>query len=116
MQLGRSMIYVNGGDDWWPAALGLIGVAVGGFASLAGTVLADYLRNRPHAQLAKIRRDTLKRRLAASNSEWVPMSDLADCIGADRNTTVQHLLMIGARRSMKANDVWGMAGWPEPKN
>ena len=101
---------MSNGAAW----VGVIGALVGGAASLAGTALTDYLNKRPARRLDQVRQETLKKRFAASNRQWVPIDRLMDCIGADRETTVRHLLMIGARRSMAGNDSWGLKDWPEP--
>ena len=77
-------------------------------------MLADYLKRKPAQKLARIREITLQKRFDASSKEWVQIEKLMACIGADRETTVRHLLMIGARRSMIDNDVWGLKDWPEP--
>ena len=103
-------------NAWWAGLFGVVGALVGGLASLGGTVLNDYLSRRPAKKLDQIREDTLRKRFAASNRQWVPIEKLMDCIGADRETTVRHLLMIGARRSMAGNDSWGLKDWPEPSN
>jgi hypothetical protein len=100
-------------DSGWAALLGSL---IGGLASLGGTGLAHWLAGAETRKLAQVRQETLKKRFAASNRTWVPMQNLMDCIGADRDTTVQHLLMIGARRSMVGNDSWGLKDWPEPSN
>lgn len=100
-------------DSGWAA---LLGSFVGGLMSLAGTVLAHWLAGCDARKLDKVRQDTLKKRFAASNRQWVQIEKLMDCIGADRETTVRHLLIIGARRSMAANDSWGLNDWPEPSN
>jgi len=92
----------------------LLGSIIGGAASLAGTVLAHWLSACDARKLDSVRKNTLKKRFAASNRVWVPLADLADCVGADRETTIRLLLLIGARRSMKKNDVWGLNEWPEP--
>jgi len=94
----------------------LLGSLVGGFFSLAGTALAQWLAGREARKLDDVRQDTLKKRFAASNRTWIPMPSLMDCIGADRETTVRHLLLIGARRSMAGSDSWGLKDWPEPQN
>jgi hypothetical protein len=85
---------------------------------LGGTILTHYLRQRPNAELERIRKETLRKRFAAVAKEydWLPMATLSDCIGADRPTTVRLLLLIGARRSMLEKDVWGLKEWPEPSN
>ena len=93
-----------------------MGAFVGGVASLCGTILTDYLRDRRATKLDKVREDTLRKRFAASNRQWVAIDKLMDAIGADRETTIRHLLMIGARRSMVGNDSWGLKDWPEPSN
>ena len=100
-------------DSGW-AALG--GSLIGGLASFSGTALAAWLAGADARKLAQVRQDTLKRRLDAGNRNWVLIEDLMACIGADHDTTVQHLLMISARRSMVGNDVWGFKGWPEPSS
>lgn len=100
-------------DSGWAA---LCGSLIGGVVSLGGTALAHWLAGADARKLARVRQDTLKKRFAASNRAWVQMDSLMSCIGADRETTVQHLLLIGARRSMAGNDSWGLKGWPEPSN
>lgn len=105
---------MTGDPAWWAAIFGLTGTVVGAVASLGGTFLTDWLSRAPERQLAKIREDTLRKRFAASNRNWVPIEKLMDSIGADRETTVRHLLMIGARRSLAGNDSWGLNDWPEP--
>ena len=100
-------------DSGW-AALG--GSLIGGLVSLGATFLAHWLTGADARKLARVRQDTLKKRLDASNRNWVPIEDLMNCIGADRDTTVQHLLMIRARRSLVGNDVWGFKGLPEPSS
>ena len=92
----------------------LLGSLVGGVATLAGTGLTHWLAGSDTRNLDRARQDTLRKRFAASNRTWVPMANLMDCIGADRETTVRHLLLIGARRSMVGNDSWGLKDWPEP--
>jgi hypothetical protein len=103
-------------SGWWAGLFGVVGAAVGGLASLGGTVLNDYLSRRSARELDRIREATLRKRFAASNREWIPIKKLMDCVGADRETTIRHLLMIGARRSMAENDSWGLKDWPEPSN
>jgi len=98
-------------DSGWAA---VVGAFVGGGASLAATFLAEWLRGHESRKLYFIRKETLRRRLEASNKEWVPMDKLIAHVGGDRNNTVRLLLLIGARRSMKENDVWGLRDWPEP--
>jgi hypothetical protein len=101
-------------NAWWPGVFGVAGALVGGLASLGGTVLNDYLNKRPAKRLDRIREDTLRKRFAASNRQWVQIDRLMDSIGADRETTVRHLLM--TRRSMAGNDSWGLKDWPDPSN
>jgi hypothetical protein len=96
--------------------VGVIGALVGGTASLAGTVLTDYLDKRPDRALDRERQKTLRKRFAAPNRQWLSIEKLMDSIGADRETTIRHLLLIGARRSMAGNDSWGLKDWPEPSN
>ena len=103
-------------EAWWTGFFGLAGALFGGLASLGGTVLSDYLSKAPARTLDKVREETLRKMFAAANRKWVPIGKLMDCIGADRKTTVRHLLMIGARRSMVGNDSWGLKDWPEPSN
>lgn len=98
-------------DSGWAV---LLGALIGGVMSLAGTVLTHWLAGCEARKLDGVRQETLKKRLAASNRTWLPMQSLMDCIGADRETTVRHLLLIGARRSMAENDSWGLKDWPEP--
>jgi hypothetical protein len=98
-----------GGNEW-----AVVGAAIaGGFFSLAGTMLADCLKEGRARKLDRVRENTLRKRFAASNREWVPIQKLMDAIGADRETTIRHLLMIDARRSMAGNDSWGLKGWPD---
>ena len=94
---------------------GLLGALIGGLISLAGTALSHWLARCDERKLDQVRQDTLKKRFAASKGTWIPMQNLMDCIGTDRETTVRHLLLIGARRSMAGNDSWGLKDWPEPK-
>lgn len=94
----------------------VLGALIGGLASLAGTMLAEYLKSAPDRELATIREDTLRKRFNASTKDWVPIERLMSCIGGDRETTVKHLLKIGARKSMGSKDTWGMKDWPEPKD
>ena len=101
---------------WWAGLFGVVGALVGGLASLGGTVLNDYLSRRPARELDRKREETLRKRFEASNRNWIPIENLKDCIGADRETTIRHLLMIGARRSLAGNEVWGLEDWPEPQN
>jgi hypothetical protein len=111
------MIYLGSGSNDWVAGLWvLLGSAIGAIASVGTTYLTDHLRHRRAEKLDQMRERALRARFNASTKDWVPMEKLRDCIGADRDTTVRHLLMIGARRSMKENDVWGLRDWPDPKN
>lgn len=102
------MINCGGGSEWWIAAFGFLGVLAGGLISIGTAVLTDWLKNRRATKLERFREDALRARFARSNSVWVPMDKLKDSIGCDRETTVRHLLMIGARRSMKEADSWGL--------
>lgn len=99
-------------DSGWAALLGSL---VGGLASLAGTALTHWLAGSDTRKLDSVRQDTLKKRFAASNRTWIPIQTLMDCIGADRETTIRHLLLIGARRSLAGNESWGLKDWPEPQ-
>lgn len=93
----------------------IFGSIVGGALSLIGTLLTHWLTGADARELDTVRKETLKKRFAASNRKWVSMQALMDCIGADRETTVRYLLLIGARRSLIGNDSWGLKDWPEPR-
>ena len=107
------MIVVNTGGEGWPV---VIGAVIGGLASLGGTILTLWWRERPKKELDRTRQQILRKRFAASNSEWIPYEKLAEAVGTDRQSTIRLLLMIGARRSMGERDVWGLKDWPEPSN
>ena len=94
----------------------VLGALVGGLTSLGGTVLNNLLRGRRTRKLERIREKTLRKRFASSKREWVQIEKLMASIGADSETTIRHLLMIGARRSLGGNEVWGLKDWPEPPN
>lgn len=100
-------------DSGWAA---IIGAFVGGAASLGATFLPEWLRGCEARKLDTIRQDVLRRRLQASNKKWVPIDKLMAHVGGDRDNTIRLLLLIGARRSMNGNDVWGFNDWPEPSN
>ena len=77
-------------DSGWAA---IIGAIVGGTASLAATFLAEWLRGCEARELDTIRKETLRRRLGASNQDWVPIDKLIAHVGRDRNNTVRLLLL-----------------------
>ena len=98
-------------DPGWAA---LLGALVGGAASLGGTFLSDYLRERRSNKLDAIRTDVLKRLLSGSKFQWRDLDTLSDAIGADDETTARLLLQLGARRSLaKGKNSWGLKEWPD---
>ncbi len=98
-------------SDFWPAT---IGTAVGGFVSIATTYVTDIIRERRTGRLDQVRTATLRRFLSDEKFEWRTIQTLSDAIGAEKETTVRLLLLMGARKSLTNDrELWSMAPWPE---
>ena len=95
---------------------GVIGAAVGGLFSLLGVALAHYLQTRRAETLADKRRDRLRRMLSGKKYTWRNIDTLAASIGADKETTLELLIEIDARKSYTNDTSWALisrAPWPE---
>ncbi len=99
---------------------GLIGALVGAVIGSATTILAAWLtwrwQNRRSDDLAQKRRQRLVRMLSSERQTWRSIDTLAASIGADRQTTLELLIEIDARKSYTNDKSWALiarAPWPE---
>lgn len=104
------------GTEW----VGVVGVLLGAAIGSATTVVTAWLtwrwQNRRSADLAEKRRRVLARMLSSDRYTWRSIDTLAAAIGADRQTTLDLLLEIDARKSFTNDTSWALvsrAPWPQ---
>ncbi len=92
-------------DDYWPALIGLCGVAIGALIQVASDW---FLRIKPEKDVARNRRKLLNELLQNPKYKWRHIDTLSRVIGADKPTTSSLLIDIGARGSEKNDGMWGL--------
>jgi hypothetical protein len=99
---------------------GAIGALLGAIIGAGTTVLTAWLtwrwQNRRVATLAEKRRQVLVRMLSSERQKWRSIDALAASIGADKETTLELLIEIDARKSYTNDKSWALisrAPWPE---
>ena len=98
-------------SEFWPSVIGTI---VGGCVSIATTAATDHIRDKKAGRLDSIRTKRLEQHLSDKRYEWRTLDALSDVIGADRDTTVRLLLLMGARKSQKkGQDLWTLSSLPD---
>lgn len=99
---------------------GVIGALLGAILGAATTVLTAWLtwrwQNRRTEALAEKRRERLRRMLSSQKYVWRNIETLAAAIGADKETTLELLIEIDARKSFTNDKSWALISrrpWPE---
>ncbi|NHE58810.1 hypothetical protein [Cyclobacterium plantarum] len=97
-------------DTIWIAFIGFSGAVIGSLATLAGTWLGHYLKEKSEAKKDKSRKDLLLRLLNDAAHQWRELDTLKHVIGADETTTKRLLIDIGARASEDGKPIWALIG------
>lgn len=95
-------------DEIWIAFIGFSGAVIGSLATLAGTWLAHYLKQKTEAKKDQPRKDLLLELLNDKSHEWRELDTLRHVIGADEITTKRLLIDIGARASENGKPIWAL--------
>ncbi|MBD3626772.1 hypothetical protein [Cyclobacterium sp.] len=95
-------------DNIWIAFIGFSGAVIGSLATLAGTWLAHYLKQKSEAKKDKGRKDMLLDLLNDKAHEWRELDTLQHVIGADEVTTKRLLIEVGARASEDGKPIWAL--------
>lgn len=71
------------------AVVGLIGVVFGALIGVCGTLLRDYLQDRPRRELDRVRKELLVRMLRDKRfpDRWRNISTMSRVVGADEEVT-----------------------------
>ena len=96
--------------SFWIAVVGFLGVLVGAIITVAGNLLLHWIQSRRRTALDAKRTKLLEQMLRDSrfNEHWRRLDTLSRVIGADRETTTQLLVELGARGSEKDDGLWGL--------
>lgn len=92
----------------WIAFIGFSGAVIGSLATLAGTWLSHYLKEKTEAEKEKLRKDLLLKMLQDEAHEWLQLDTLQHVIGADEAMTKRLLIAIGARASEDGKPLWAL--------
>lgn len=87
---------------------GLFGVISGAVISIVGTIIIQWLKERPNKALERQRSSMLKEMLNGNNNKWRKISTLSSVIGASEEETKRILIKIKARGSETEKDVWAL--------
>ena len=96
--------------DFWVAAIGFTGVAVGALIGVGGTLLLHWLQSGPRRKLDQQRSKLLTTMLEDDRfpGRWRKLSTMARVIGASEAATTRLLIGLDARGSEKDDDLWGL--------
>jgi hypothetical protein len=95
-------------DTIWIAIIGFSGAVIGSLATLAGTWLSHYLKEKTEAEKEKARKELLLKMLQDKSHEWRELDTLRHVIGADETMTKRLLIAIGARASENGKPLWAL--------
>ncbi|WP_163379574.1 hypothetical protein [Cyclobacterium sp. SYSU L10401] len=95
-------------DAIWIAFIGFSGAVIGSLATLAGTWLGHYLKQKTETKKDQPRKDLLLNLLNDKAHEWRELNTLQHVIGADEATTKRLLIEIGARASEDGKPIWAL--------
>lgn len=88
------------------AAIGFIGVIVGGLIGVGGQIATHFITTRQATKDDKAQMELLKEMLDDPKHDWRYLSTLSRVIGADDATTTRLLIRLGARGSTSGEAAW----------
>lgn len=96
--------------SFWVSVVGLIGVVVGAFITVAGNFLLHWFQDKPRRKLDEERKKLLEKMLRDPRfkERWRKITTLSRVVGADEETTKRLLIEIEARGSEKDDGLWGL--------
>lgn len=90
------------------AVIGIAGAVIGSIATVMGSIVLHFLKERSATKCEQPQRDLLLEMLNHKEYPWRTLDTLMHVIRADEKTTKKLLLSVGARASENGLPLWGL--------